>query len=234
MKKQLLVLVTAAAVLMGTATRSSAFSFSIYDNGTDNIPPATNPAAIWTLTIAEGCTTCAATLSVQFTDLSPNPYYAQAFYLDSVQFSLNNTSMTGVTDTGTNAGTIADWNWGTGSLSANQCGAQNPSQSACGGWATSAAPGGFLIGGAPGPHTYSWNVNVTFDQSISAFTTGNIRAAFNAVDGSNLRIFSPGQQAGGGGGGGAGGGAGQTIPEPAMLGLFGMALAFGASRLRRR
>lgn len=229
MKKQLCVLVTAAAVLLGSASRSNAFTFSIYDNGLNNVPPAMNPAAIWTLTIAEGCMTCAATLSVEFTNLAGNPYFAQPFYLDSVQFTLNGTNMTAVADTDTDAGTIADWDWGVGTLSANQCNfGGGGDQSACGEWNGANPPGGFFIGAGPGPISYFWDVDVTFDETIAAFTTGNIRAAFNNARGGNLRIFSPGQQAGGGGG------AGQVIPEPAMLGLFGMALAFGASWLRRR
>ena len=232
MKRQLLVLVAAAAVLAGSASRANAFTFSIFDNGLDNVPPAANPAAVWTLTIAEGCQVCAATLSVQFTTLDPNPYYAQAFYLDSVQFTLQGTNMTAIAGTGASAGTNADWDWIVGTLSSNQCGGGGD-QSACGAWNGANPPGGFLIGGAPGPNNYFWNVNVTFDQTIQAFTTGNIRAAFNDANGGNLRIFSPAQQAGGGAGGGAGAGA-VPSPEPTTLALLGVALVFGASRLRRR
>lgn len=229
MKRTFLATALAGAFLVAAAGQAQAALLTITDDyGT-----------IWSLDIATGCTTCAVTLTAELT----NPSGEAGKYLDSVQFQVGGQTISSINFLSTNAGVLADWSWATGNLNANQCTGPNPTHSACGEWVSGGAGGGFgpLVAGS----TLFWNLDVTFSSLFSTATTGNIRAAFNEVDGkgktTNFYIFSPGGGTfdggidGGEDGGGVDGGEdGGSAPEPAVLALFGLALAVAGSRLRRR
>lgn len=90
-----------------------------------------------------------------------------------------------------------------------------------------------VTGGPAAGTTYSWTFLLDIDGGL--FTgplEASIKALFKNANGSNAGLLSENITLQGGGGGGGGGG--QTIPEPATLSLFGLAIAGVARRMRRR
>ena len=182
-------------------------------------------ADVWTLNVATGCTTCAVTLSVQYTAASAR----LGDFLESVQWDITSPSVqpTTVGFTNTTAGSTSDWDFALGVVDASGCNT-NTSGAVCGAWVGSGTGFPVAIG------TYTWTFNSIFAATLQNLFSGNIRAGYDVdPDGSGPlgKIFSPD---GGNFGGGGSGGGGSTIPEPASMLLFGIGAMATAYRARRR
>jgi hypothetical protein len=212
--KRISVMTMALGVMALAPTRADAALLTINDG-----------ADVWTLTVQDGCTTCAVTLSVTYTNSSAR----LGDFLQGVQWDLTDPSVqpTDIGFTSTTAGTTSDWAFDLGVVSNGGCNT-NSTGAVCGQWQGSGTGFPVSVG------TFSWSFNSTFASQLANLVSGNIRAAYDVDpdgDGPLGKIFSPD---GGTFGGGGSGGGGSTIPEPASMLLFGVGALAAAKRARRR
>lgn len=223
-KFALIVLFAAVGALL--PTRAYADLFLNLNDGTNGQ---------WQLQVQTGCTTCTEILSVT---IPAGSSYIGNFLAD-FQWTIDGTTPLVAAGnpqlTSTNAGNTTDWALSYANISGNGCSGGDP-HAVCGDWLPAGANTGFSI---TAPTTLNWHFTTTFTSNIGTPTSGNIRAFVIDSNAKNVSLFSPGGGdftggTGGGGGTGDGGGSGSTIPEPASLGLFGLAATALASRARRR